>query len=41
MKKQADMRIIDVTLEVGELVLVKLQPFRQQFVAMRKNNKLG
>jgi hypothetical protein len=41
MKKQADRRIIDVTLEVGELVLVKLQPFIQQFVAMRKNNKLG
>ncbi|MCI19447.1 hypothetical protein A2U01_0040603, partial [Trifolium medium] len=32
---------IDVTFQVGELVLVKLQPYRQQSVALRKNQKLG
>lgn len=41
MKKQADKHRIDVTLQVGELVLVKLQPYRQQSVALRKNQKLG
>jgi hypothetical protein len=41
MKKQADKHILDVTLQVGDLVLVKLQPYRQQSVALRKNQKLG
>ncbi|MCI28907.1 hypothetical protein A2U01_0050110, partial [Trifolium medium] len=41
MKKQADKHRVDVTLQVGELVLVKLQPYRQQSVALRKNQKLG
>jgi hypothetical protein len=41
MKKQADKNRNEVTLQVGELVLVKLQPYRQQSVALRKNNKLG
>jgi len=30
-----------VELEEGELVLVKLQPYRQYFVALWKNHKLG
>jgi hypothetical protein len=41
MKKQADKHRLDVTLQVGDLVLVKLQPYRQQSVALRKNQKLG
>ncbi|MCI11049.1 hypothetical protein A2U01_0032148, partial [Trifolium medium] len=41
MKHQADKKRRDWKLEVGELVLVKLQPYRQQYVALRKNNKLS
>jgi hypothetical protein len=41
MKKQADKHRSDITLQVGDLVLVKLQPYRQQSVALRKNQKLG
>ncbi|MCI23378.1 hypothetical protein A2U01_0044557, partial [Trifolium medium] len=41
MKKQADKNRTEVNLQVGELVLVKLQPYRQQSVALRKNQKLG
>jgi translation initiation factor IF-1 len=41
MKKQADKHRTDITLQVGDLVLVKLQPYRQQSVALRKNQKLG
>ncbi|PNX64913.1 hypothetical protein L195_g054267 [Trifolium pratense] len=41
MKKQADKHRADVNFQVGELVLVKLQPYRQQSVALRKNQKLG
>jgi hypothetical protein len=41
MKKQVDKHKLDVTLKVGDLVLVKLQPDRQQYVALRKNQKLG
>jgi hypothetical protein len=41
MKKQADRHRSDITLQVGDLVLVKLQPYRQQSVALRKNQKLG
>ncbi|PNX96484.1 Ty3/gypsy retrotransposon protein [Trifolium pratense] len=41
MKKQADKHRVDVKLQVGDLVLVKLQPYRQQSVALRKNQKLG
>jgi hypothetical protein len=37
MKKQADKHRLDVTLKVGDLMLVKLQPYRQQSVALRKN----
>jgi hypothetical protein len=41
MKKHADKRRLDVVLQVGDLVLVKLQPYRQHSVALRKNHKLG
>ncbi|CAJ2652754.1 unnamed protein product [Trifolium pratense] len=41
MKKQADKHIIEVKFQLGDLVLVKLQPYRQQSVALRKNQKLG
>ncbi|GAU10375.1 hypothetical protein TSUD_419040, partial [Trifolium subterraneum] len=41
MKAQADKHRRDVHFEVGEQVLVKLQPYRQNSVALRKNQKLG
>ncbi|MCI16526.1 hypothetical protein A2U01_0037670, partial [Trifolium medium] len=41
MKHQADKHRNDVTFQIGELVLVRLQPYRQQSVALRKNQKLG
>jgi hypothetical protein len=41
MKKQADKQRKDVKLQVGDLVLMKLQPYKQQSVALRKNQKLG
>jgi hypothetical protein len=41
MKKQADKHRSDVTFHVGELVLVKLQPYKQHSVALRNNQKLG
>lgn len=37
MKDQADKRRFNV----GDLVLVKLQPYKQNSVALRKNQKLG
>ncbi|CAJ2644785.1 unnamed protein product [Trifolium pratense] len=40
MKKQADKHRIEVKFQLGDLVLVKLQPYRQQSVALRKNHKL-
>ncbi|GAU37387.1 hypothetical protein TSUD_22610 [Trifolium subterraneum] len=40
-EKQADKHRREVKLQVGDLVLVKLQPYRQQSVALRKNQKLG
>jgi len=40
-KKYADKKRIDVELQVGDLVLVKLQPYRQHSLALRKNQKLG
>ncbi|PNX93203.1 hypothetical protein L195_g016354 [Trifolium pratense] len=41
MKNQADKHRRDAQFEVGEQVLVKLQPYRQNSVALRKNQKLG
>ncbi|CAL5199682.1 unnamed protein product [Lathyrus oleraceus] len=41
MKNQADKKRIDVSLAVGDLVLVKLQPYRQHSVTLRRNQKLG
>ncbi|CAJ2635782.1 unnamed protein product [Trifolium pratense] len=41
MKKQADKHKIEVKFQLGDLVLVKIQPYRQQSVALRKNQKLG
>ncbi|CAJ2644751.1 unnamed protein product [Trifolium pratense] len=41
MKKQADKHRSDLVLKVGDMVLVKLQPYRQQSLALRKNQKLG
>lgn len=41
MKTQADKKRRDVSLVVGDLVLVKLQPYRQSSAALRKNQKLG
>jgi len=40
-KKYADQKRQDVQFAVGDLVLVKLQPYRQQSLALRKNQKLG
>ena len=40
-KKYSDKKRMDVELEVGDLVLVKLQPYRQHSLVLRKNQKLG
>lgn len=41
MKGQVDKKRRDVNLEVEDLVFVKLQPYRQQSMALRKKQKLG
>ena len=41
MKLQTDKKRRDTHLEVGDLALVKLQPYRQSSVALRKNQKLS
>jgi len=41
MKKQANKMRRHVQFNVGDMVLVKLQPYRQKSVALRKNQKLG
>ncbi|GAU19157.1 hypothetical protein TSUD_79800 [Trifolium subterraneum] len=41
MKKQADKHRRDISYQVGDFVLIKLQPYRQHSVALRKNQKLG
>lgn len=41
MKSQADKHRTDVTLEEGDLVYIKLQPYRQVSVAYRSCNKLA
>ena len=39
MKAQADKKSRDVQFEVGEMVLVKLQPYRQDSLQLRKKSK--
>jgi len=41
MKLQADKKRREFQLQIGDLALVKLQPYRQHLVALRKNKKLG
>ena len=41
MKMQENKKRHDFQLEVGDLVLLKLQPYRQHSVSLRKNQKLG
>jgi len=41
MKKQADKKRRHVEFKVGDMVLVKLQPNRENSVVLRKNQKLG
>lgn len=41
MKAQADKRRMDMQLAVGDMVLAKLQPYRQHSVALRRNQKLS
>lgn len=40
MKHRADKKRRDLNLEIGDQVLVKLQPYRQHSAAIRKNQKL-
>ena len=40
MKQNANKKRRDCQLEIGDLALVKLQPYRQHSVALRKNQKL-
>ena len=41
MKMQADKKRREFQLQIGDLALVKLQPYRQHSVALQKNQKLG
>lgn len=41
MKAQADKHITEFSFQVGDSVLVKLQPYRQQSLAHRTSFKLG
>lgn len=41
MKKYADTKRQQVEFNIGDMVLVKLQPYRQHSVALRQNQKLG
>jgi len=41
MKKVVDQKRREVEFEIGDMVLVKLQPCRQNCLALRKNQKLG
>jgi len=41
MKATTDTKQRDVQFEIGDMVLVKLQPYRQQSLQLRKNHKLN
>ena len=41
MKQQADRKQQDVQFEEGEMVYVKLRPYRQKSLAKRRNEKLS
>ena len=41
MKLQADKKRTHLEFNIGDMVLVKLQPYRQLSVSQKKNNKLG
>ena len=41
MEKQANRKRIDYTFAIGDLVLLKLQPYRQQTVSRRTSQKLS
>lgn len=41
MKFQANKKRRHVEFNIGDLVLVKLQPYHQSFLALRKHQKLG
>ena len=41
MKAQADCKRHEVSFEVGDLVLLKVQPYRQKSLAHRKDEKLS
>ena len=41
MSAQANKTRRDIQLQIGDWVLVKLKPYRQHSLALRKNNKLG
>lgn len=41
MKIQDDKKKRDVQFQIGDMVLVKLQPYCQHSVTLRKNDKLG
>ena len=40
LKQKSDVKRRDVQFQVGDLVLIKLQPYRQQTFTLRKNQKL-
>lgn len=41
MKKYADSKCTVVQLQLGDMVFIKLQPYRQSSMALRRNQKLG
>jgi len=41
MKENANKKSRNIEFNEGDMVLVKLQPYRQNWVTLRKNQKLG